>query len=652
MAEISEIRLKDFRAFRSASLKVDPSGLMLVAGPNNSGKSSLLSAFDVVAGMRVPQEMRHAAGERAQIWARWKLSEAEQLTILGEGPETPLLIDGGAAEWLDWEFSEFHGLIQPVTASVSWPGQERLEFARIRENGPMGWARQIASDPLSTWSRNLSDGHGRSDRMSDTLVEFRGSTSVQMAADILRRWREGYFHFQSLREAHGRESALANIRPTLASSGENLANVLLYMRNNRPDVWEQLVALVEQLVPGVGRLMTPMEENQFSIVFQDQHVPAHRHNLKDLGTGVEQILMTLVLGLTQTATTVLLEEPEAGLHPGAQRALLALLHEWSKDRLFVATTHSAAMLDWVSPTAHVVAVSRTGIESTAALVTTERSEVLRELGVRLSDVLSADRILILEGPTDKDVFDVWFPEVTRNPRVVVVDGGGGYNARHAELFVQWLETVDQLGTRRVLYARDGDELSATFLEKLKASPYVYVLPCRELENLLLNFDAISTVLTKERAEAGKDPVEAGVIATEARTLADALKATVVLKRVMADLAEPIRLVDNRLRGELSKANANEADLRGAVLPRIPEAANVEATIAEKWQAHRTDVDAAWEDEWLDIAPGADVLEGLWWKYLERHYKKGRDGVAIAEAMRSAPQNLTIVLSGFMAYDSE
>jgi energy-coupling factor transporter ATP-binding protein EcfA2 len=143
--------------------------------------------------------------------------------------------------------------------------------------------------------------------------------------------------------------------------------------------------------------------------------------------------MTLVLGLTQTANTVVMEEPETGLHPGAQRALLGLLQDWSEDRLIVVSTHSATMLDWSSPVTSVVSISRTGTDSTATLVTGDRAAVLSELGIRLSDVLSAERIRILDGPSDKDIFEIWFPNVIRDPHVAVVDGEGGYNAHHAEL---------------------------------------------------------------------------------------------------------------------------------------------------------------------------------------------------------------------------
>ena len=56
-------------------------------------------------------------------------------------------------------------------------------------------------------------------------------------------------------------------------------------------------------------------------------------NLKDLGTGVEQLLMTLVVGLMEAPPfTLIVEEPETNLHPAGQRALLGHFQRWAEDR--------------------------------------------------------------------------------------------------------------------------------------------------------------------------------------------------------------------------------------------------------------------------------------------------------------------------------
>jgi hypothetical protein len=255
--------------------------------------------------------------------------------------------------------------------------------------------------------------------------------------------------------------------------------------------------------------------------------------------------------------------------------------------------------------------------------------------------------MVLEGPTDKDIFEVWFPDVVRNPSVVILSGHGGYNAQHADLFSEWLDTADELGQRRVLYIRDRDELSAKYLERLEASPNVYVLPGRELENLLLDFQAIAKVINAEHTQSGTASVNADDIAVSAKELADELRPRVVLKRVMGELADPIRLVDNELRRKLNKANADEASLTKEVLARIPEKTTMQSDISKSWQSHTREVDAAWESTWRNVVPGADLLSSVWKKYLGRGYSKSVDGLAIARAMCTPPEALVQVLENFM-----
>jgi predicted ATPase len=647
MAELINIRALDFRGYKEVSIDLRADGLILVAGPTNSGKSALLSVLDVVAGIETSVSARHSRGTRARIFAQWSLSAEERAQLLAGSSETDdLLANAEMADWLELEFSEFQGYILPVSASLHW-GEDVREVVRVEATPYSGYKMSSVDFPLTGKSVELierSSGGGNSS--PSTLHHFQ-SFAGGLIERILTSWRQGYFHFRPLREAQGRSAQLSGVSPTLANNGANLATVLLYLHTNQPKVWRDLQSHMLSIVPNVGQLMVPVGDNSVEIVFEDEAAGV-RHNLKDLGSGVEQLLMLLVMGLTMTAKTVVLEEPETGLHASAQRALLTLLQNWSTDRLFLASTHSATLLDWHSPATTVLAVSRKDGESVATPVTTERATLLQELGVRLSDVLSAERILIVEGPTDKEVLDKWFPAELNNPRLVTIRGGGGYNARHASLFAAWLDEADALGQRRVLYVRDRDELSAEFLSKLEESESVYVLPCRELENLMLDDEAITAVINAERERLGKEAVTVEEISSASRDLADELQQEVVLKQTMADLAEPIRLVDHKMRGKLAKESADKAALTAAVLPLVPTAEAVQATISSAWEQHEEEVSSNWDADWKNLAPGADVLKRLWLKYLDRGYGKSQDGLALAEAMEQPPQVLKDLLADFMS----
>ena len=168
---------------------------------------------------------------------------------------------------------------------------------------------------------------------------------IEPAAEFLQAWRAHYYHFRPLRPGTGREQALSNPRP-LDPSGVNLPDVLHGLLTNDFDRWTRIRQLMEQIVPDVGQLEIRSAGPRVWVSFSDPNVPGFERNLKDLGTGVEQLLLTIVMGVTQPGpSVVLMEEPETNLHAGAQRALLGLLQEWATDRLFVVSTHSQVFLD-------------------------------------------------------------------------------------------------------------------------------------------------------------------------------------------------------------------------------------------------------------------------------------------------------------------
>lgn len=639
MEHLVRVEAEGFRAFEKVALDLGRTGLVLVTGPNNVGKSALLSILDVLAGT-TPEGSQHY--ERpASITATWELGHGSRNRVLVDVPDGKSLFHGELATHLRVKFGDVLGRLQPVAVSVSADGAW-LELGRLDMEQPRRWA--VSRRPLAVALKSQAwNSTTNGNEQGDTLP-YLGPD----AHDVVERWRAGYFHFQPLRQASGRTAQLLGITPTLATDGSNLATVLLHLQTNQPEVWKRIGQLISEIIPGVGELMTPVNGDHCEIVFwSHQRRAVTPRNLKDLGTGVEQLLMLLVVGLTRQARTVVLEDPEVGLHPSAQRALLGLLQDWSSGRMILAATHSAAMLDWTSPSTTVVAVRRRHGVSTADIVTTERAEVLRELGIRMSDILSAERLLVLEGPTDRDILDIWFADILRNPRVVVLNGGGGSDARHADLLANWLADADQLGQRRVLYVRDRDELSEAAAARLCESGNVFVLPVREVENLLLDVEAVTKLINKERTAQSKEQVTVAEVAEVMRTAADELRQTVILKRVMAEL-DPIRLADNKLRAKLAKARADEEALAAAVTERIPLREEVMASISTAWAAHTRTVNDAWEQDWKALAPGADVLGTVITRFLDRGYSKGSDGPALARFIQDPPAVLREQFHKFMA----
>src|SRR5712691_10119866 len=265
----------------------------------------------------------------------------------------------------------------------------------------------------------------------------------------------------------------------------------LHLKTNDDPAWDAIVAIMQDVVPDVGVLITPVGGDRVRVAFIDPHLGA-QHNIKDLGTGVEQLLMTTYVGVRQPERSVIIvEEPETNLHSGAQRALLRYIREWSRERLFILATHSPIFLDESLGQSRVYLVERASGVATVRNVGSALADVLLALEVRLSDVLSAEHIVLVEGESDAEVIRAWFPDLTIARGVAIASMGGGDRVWASDTLTRVLARVDELD-RTILVLRDRDELPENAIDALAARGNVHVLARRELENYLLDVPAIRT----------------------------------------------------------------------------------------------------------------------------------------------------------------
>jgi predicted ATPase len=656
--QLCELAVENFRAFRQATMRLPAQGLVLIAGANNSGKSSLLSGLDVVAGS--PGEtasLRHAGtAGTIRVAATFRLGDDERMAFREGLPgSNAMLAPPEAVTQLQYVFEERKGqgpglvevrgywpsLGMPPLAQLQWNADSRVFHvytSALADEGLTGaGGAEPHGDPLALVHRSSGPAFLSAAHLQP------GLTSI---GRFLDQWRTRFYHFRALRQGTQRTQNLASA-DRLDPQGNSLSAVLLYLRTDRPTVFGQLRSLMAEIVPDVGRLEVRTGGGQLRVVFEGA---VGDRNLKDLGTGVEQLLMTLTVGLMEAPPfTLVVEEPETNLHPAAQRALLGLLQSWAIDLQVIAATHSTVMLDWSPGGDRLWLVTRDQETSQVEPVNQDPLPLLRSLGVRLSDVLSADRVLVVEGPSDEDVLAAWFPELLRNPRVAVLYGEGGDNAVHADQLASWLAGTDRAGLRQVLYLRDRDELSPAVLDKLTASPTVYVLERRELENYLLEPGALALVLA-QLAPNGK-PITAEDVAAVLAQAADRLRRKIIVNRVTRQIRPRRLLMDHRLRRELASADADADTIAAAVLERLMTAQDVRDQIDRSWAEAQEDVAQLERTSLLAAAPGEEILDAVFMHFTGRHYRKRDDGVAVAKAT-PPPGEIQRVLEAFLADTAE
>lgn len=642
--QLTRLDLTNFRAFPQASISLLPNGLTLIAGPNNAGKSVLVSAVELLRGNGGGDGWLHSGTDEFMVTAEFQLNDDDRHALLqgfGNVSNPQAWLQSPSFQSVEWTFHSVRG-------------RSGLIGTRLAATNPQGNLQVLAGkDSAQTGELHVADISqqlklgvvegafpGALMRAGSSYVDAFTHFGVYPAfAALLATWGAGVYHFLPLRTGTQRELGMGSVEQ-LSPDGANLGHVLVNLRTNDEDGWNQLTEIMQELVPEVGRLQVSTGAN-VRVEFRD--ATGYRLNLKDLGTGVEQLLMTALVGVRHPRGGLLIiEEPETNLHPEAQRGLLARLQSWSKDIQIIVTTHSTVFLDRAfEGKSQVWLVKRNEGQSRVQKADDTLLEVFRALGVRPAHILSAEGVLLVEGDTDASVLEGWFGSELRRHRIAIIAAQGGDRAWNAEDLVAW---VNEATTLRVptLFIRDRDELSLDVIEKLQAGP-VRVLRLREVENYLLHPASVGQVLRDRLTEARLDteawPDER--IERELRIAADQAQDRVILKRVAARLA-PIR--------QLSRHDVNELIEQGisrkATLDRIAQNVRPASGLEQIWDEEEQLVQDAWDDEWSSLAAGSDVL-GIVWEKAGLRYDKKKDTVRIARLV-PPPDEFRAIVSNLLA----
>ena len=336
---LEKVKLHNFKSHQDTELNFDDSRLHALVGQNSSGKTSVLQALHYLSQL--------ANSSFDKIFQHERLPQF--ITTIGQDNMS-------------------------VTASGYWGPYPRRDW-----EASYNWTQSVNSPwfPIASWKIDQEAGNmqGWPSSLSDAPYplpkSLRHSLHLKLVATNLAK------------------AAYSNaIIPLVEFDGSGLAPTLDYLRDEAPDEFQSLQERLKRIVPGVrevgvkrAKVMVSrqrlIEIDGKSISYEESQEMAGQEVVLDMNTGkripahaisegtmLALGLLTVLMDPNQP-NLVLLDDVEQGLHPKAQRDLIAVFKEIlqeNRNLQIIFSTHSPYIVDELTHSqVHVLSNTNLGL---------------------------------------------------------------------------------------------------------------------------------------------------------------------------------------------------------------------------------------------------------------------------------------------------
>lgn len=514
--KIARIKIWNFRGIKSAELLL-PDHVVFV-GDNNTGKSSVLEAIDLVLG---PERLRRPPPiDEHDFYAGDYIGTDEapiaitvEVVVVGLS-EQQILHFGNHIEW--WNTATETLLSEPPPEETDKP--EVIHALRLGFEG-----KYVAEDDDFSCETFFMSPEGE----EGSRDPFRTSDKRLCGFLFLRTLRTG--------------------SRALSLERGSLLDIILRLKELRLNMWEDVLgqlrdlAVAENKELGVTAILEEVQNSIRKFVpsewAENPHVRVSeltREHLRKtltvfMGTGeisaagteyaapfshqgtgtINTLVLALLAMIAELKQNVIfaMEEPEIAIPPHTQRRIVDSVRDMAAQSIF--TSHSPYVLDEFPPDCLVILKREAGVLSAtpATLPPAVKAKAYREqLRTRFCECLLARKILIVEGRTEYDAI----PTAAR--RLHELDRGRYKSFESLGLAVINAETDSQIaplggyfkGLGKTVYAISDQQEAAASAAIKAAVDELFESPESSFENLILNH-------TDEAAlrRFGKDAVDSG-----------------------------------------------------------------------------------------------------------------------------------------------
>jgi predicted ATPase len=338
-ARIEYLRVENYRALRNVEFK-EITPLTVLLGPNGSGKSTVFDVFNFLSEC-FQVGLRHAWDRRGR-GKELKTRDQEGPVVVEikyrERPQQPIITYHLAIE---------EGSKGPVVA------EEWLQWRRGTKGKPFrfldykqGRGQAVSGEMPDEQDRRVETPLRSADLIAaNTLGQFAEHPRVAALREFITDW---YVSYLSIDDTRGQPEAGPQER--LSKTGDNLPNVIQYLKEEHSDRLEQVFDVLRARVPRLEKVIAePMPDGRLLLQIKD--APFERPVLSRFASdGTLKLLAYLTLLYDpEPPQFVGIEEPENFLHPRLLPELAEECRAATERSQLLVTTHSPFFLNAMRP---------------------------------------------------------------------------------------------------------------------------------------------------------------------------------------------------------------------------------------------------------------------------------------------------------------
>lgn len=338
-ARIEYLRVENYRALKAIELK-EVTPLTVLLGANGSGKSTVFDVFNFLSecfqvGLRQAWDNRQRAkelktrGADGPIVIELKYRERPHQPIItyhlaiDEEPKGPVVVE----EWLQWK-----------------RGSRGRPFRFLDYKRGIGTA--ASGDEPDETDRRIDTPLRSPDLIAvNTLGQFADHPRIGALREFITDW---YVSYLSIQDTRGQP--MAGPQERLSKTGDNLPNVIQYLKEQYPERLAHIFKVLQRRVPRLETVQAePMPDGRLLLQLKD--APFDKPILSRFASdGTLKLLAYLtVLYDPEPPHFIGVEEPENFLHPRLLPELAEECRAATERSQLLVTTHSPFFLNAVRP---------------------------------------------------------------------------------------------------------------------------------------------------------------------------------------------------------------------------------------------------------------------------------------------------------------